>query len=183
MIRLRRTISDSREEQPPPVADMPAPTKPNEQARELPYLPPEIWTMILSQNTNLAHLWYDCRQVSTAFRACAEAAFVQFIIPQIEVGIIYESTITYYDPFNIEWVEHQFSLQFDHFDLTGPKAVAIFLEKDDIEGTNKTPTWQSYIDAEATGEISSDIMDKIGDEVACKFHGHYLQFKPVGLLS
>lgn len=56
---------------------------------ELPYLPPEIWTMILGANNNIAHLWIDCKLVSKEFRAYTETTFIQYVLPHTQLAVTY----------------------------------------------------------------------------------------------
>ncbi|KAF2658203.1 hypothetical protein K491DRAFT_690353 [Lophiostoma macrostomum CBS 122681] len=44
----------------------------------LPSLPPELWIRILSQHTDLSHLWTTCRRVSRDFLAYAEQVFAEY---------------------------------------------------------------------------------------------------------
>ncbi|KAH7359838.1 hypothetical protein BKA66DRAFT_472152 [Pyrenochaeta sp. MPI-SDFR-AT-0127] len=48
-------------------------------------LPPEVWIHILSYHTDLAHLWVDCRRVSSTLRACAEYTFGEYFLKDVHI--------------------------------------------------------------------------------------------------
>lgn len=50
-----------------------------------PSLPPEVWINIFSYHTDLAHLWNVCRRVSSTLSACAEYAFAEYFLRDVQI--------------------------------------------------------------------------------------------------
>lgn len=116
---------------------------------QLPSLPSEILIKILSHNTNLVHLWFDCREVSTTFRACAEAAITQYVLPNAGVSISY---------LNAANKQVKFPLRFDLLDPSDDNRMMVFSDSSIDTHIVSVPTWK-LLDGDSTCRLYAYIFE------------------------
>jgi hypothetical protein len=62
------------------------PSRPRPPIPLCPSLPPEVWINVFSYHTDLAHLWLVCRRVSSTLRACADYAFAEYFLHDVQIA-------------------------------------------------------------------------------------------------